>query len=846
MKTKMLPFWAGMLLLISNMLQAQPIRNYSLIFSENLKGGHTLIGNTLMARSAEAMNSFSINNSNGVVSNYGNDNADMKMVNAASSHIFINKNESWNYHNKNNRPANWPNVSSLANTKNAPLYHTIFSGHNIEKLTTHYFVKQVTINNPGAFAAYKLDIDYMGGFIIYVNGKEQARFNVKGTNPGYEVTASEFELGAKTFTIPASAFTTGTNTIQVEMKRFSDELFSIKFDLKLYSEQSLANASSAQLSLPAGTNKIKYARLYWGGRVSKNDNDNKDANLKKVKIKYDNGVFGNITATSLDKKTDNDNVFYQSYADITSFVNTHKSGLYTVGDVVATEGSFSGGGAYAGWSMLVVYENETMPYHSVRVYDGFIEVYDDGSPAVQTVTLQNLDVPGNTLSSSDAWMSTMAWEGDGNLGADEKNSLGDFLKINGNYYSDAVNHVKNLWNGTISKNGKHVTSKFPNYKNQMGIDIDEFEIGSGYNIKPNDKSLTITFGTEADQYFPSIAAFSIRMKDPALSIDMTVQDLNGGKLQVNDEMMYTVSGKNTGAGTAYNVIITDELPEEVEFIPNTLEEWNGNSWVTATNAYYNKSKNTGVYHIGTGATLSKGGTLATGASYKVRFKVKVKASGTIINIAAITGDNGAGARLTDEATAIIGFDETILSIKLGSFKAEKKRDDILLYWQTLTETNNDRFEIERSTDGFTFIKIGTVKGKGTTTVAQNYQFTDALAGVSAKTVYYRLKDIDHNNKATYSKVVSLRLDGITGINPIAVYPNPFVSQINFSLQSSSNQKINVKLLNASAQVVATQQVLLHTGSNQVTLNNLQSLHAGIYILQIENNGQTIMQKIIKR
>lgn len=37
----------------------------------------------------------------------------------------------------------------------------------------------------------------------------------------------------------------------------------------------------------------------------------------------------------------------------------------------------------------------------------------------------------------------------------------------------------------------------------MGIDIDEVNVGTGYGILPNATSVTVEFGTEADQYFPS-------------------------------------------------------------------------------------------------------------------------------------------------------------------------------------------------------------------------------------------------------------------------------------------------------------------------------------------------------
>jgi hypothetical protein len=102
-------------------------------------------------------------------------------------------------------------------------------------------------------------------------------------------------------------------------------------------------------------------------------------------------------------------------------------------------------------------------------------------------------------------MGVVVWEGDANL-------PGDFLMINGYLFFNGTNPPFNLWNGTITDNGIHVTSKNPNYTNQMGIDIDQFDVGTGYGIAPNATSVTLQFGTTADKYFPGVFTFTVKMK----------------------------------------------------------------------------------------------------------------------------------------------------------------------------------------------------------------------------------------------------------------------------------------------------------------------------------------------
>ena len=242
------------------------------------------------------------------------------------------------------------------------------------------------------------------------------------------------------------------------------------------------NSSSADLILPAGTNTIKLARLYWGGRVNDKDFDLTTSANKTIKIrKGTTNVYSDVTALGIDKTPITNatgNTEYQAYADITTFIKNNGTGTYTVGNVPLSTGATGGGGNHGGWSIVVVYENPSVSYNSVRVYDGFQQVYNGGSLTTSTVTLTGLDVPSGALAAADAKMGVVAWEGDANL-------KGDFLKINGNTFSNATNAADNPWNGTITDNGVHVTTKNPNYTNQMGIDIDMFNVGAGYGITPN-------------------------------------------------------------------------------------------------------------------------------------------------------------------------------------------------------------------------------------------------------------------------------------------------------------------------------------------------------------------------
>ncbi|PSL34192.1 right-handed parallel beta-helix repeat-containing protein [Dyadobacter jiangsuensis] len=124
---------------------------------------------------------------------------------------------------------------------------------------------------------------------------------------------------------------------------------------------------------------------------------------------------------------------------------------------------------------------------------------------------------------------------------------------------------------------------------------------------------------------------------------------------------------------------------------------------------------------------------------------------------------------------ISGQSEAALPVTLVSFQAKKREREAYLQWQTSSETNSDRFEIERSTDGKHWLQLGEVAAKGSETTITDYSYTDALP--LAGTNMYRLKMIDHSNGSTamrpsepfsYSRIAVLNFEG----EKIAIYPNP--------------------------------------------------------------------------
>lgn len=616
------------------------------------------------------------------------------------------------------------------------------------------------------------------------------------------------------------------------------------------------NSSSADLSLPAGTNTIKLARLYWGARVKKSDFDISQSANQKIKIRFGNaGAYTEFTAAQLDKNTtgtgNNAISQYQAYADVTSFIQANGTGTYSAGNVAASVGSVSSGGNYAGWCIVVVYENLNINYNSVRVYDGFQQVYSGGSSLISSVTLTGLNVPSGALYDRDAKMGAMVWEGDANLKL-------DYLKINGTNFQNGLNAIDNPWNGTITDTGVHVTTKSPNYTNQMGIDIDQFFVGAGYGIQPGDTTVQLEFGTEADQYFPGLFTFVIKTKDPTVTLDKFVTDANFNNVaEANEVLTYKLAGKNMGIGNANYCVVTDTLPSSVTYVPGTLKVLNcagfsGNTALTDIAGDDQADVTNGnviVFRIGNGATATQGGILAPGDEFEVELKVTVNPAVAnsnippIINVARIEGFSDANEKSSDDGTAILEPLSDPLPVTLKSFTAVLLGNNMIkLDWATLQEINCDRYEIERSLDGRTFTKTGAVAGHGFTSLDMYYTFNDDITRINTNTIYYRLRQVDIDGHSSFSKVVSVRLKKTTDFT---VSPNPFNSYVNINIDWKSNETTTMRVFSMTGKQVFTKSVKMNKGINYVQVNELSTLTPGNYIIQFNSNEGQIIKQVTK-
>ena len=180
----------------------------------------------------------------------------------------------------------------------------------------------------------------------------------------------------------------------------------------------------------------------------------------------------------------------------------------------------------------------------------------------------------------------------------------------------------------------------------------------------------------------------------------------------------------------------------------------------------------------------------------------------------------------------------VLPVELVDFNVIKDGSDALLIWQTTTEVNNDYFEVQRSANGKTWETIGMVNGAGTTTISQNYKFTDdnPVMGVN----YYRLEQFDLNGASYFSDIKKLEFEEGSAVLSVNMYPNPTIG----FLRISSNKQLDDHIVVVSD---VTGKVLYSYDYVNGSDIDLRKLNPGMYLVKVKNQrGEVITtQRIIK-
>jgi hypothetical protein len=162
---------------------------------------------------------------------------------------------------------------------------------------------------------------------------------------------------------------------------------------------------------------------------------------------------------------------------------------------------------------------------------------------------------------------------------------------------------------------------------------------------------------------------------------------------------------------------------------------------------------------------------------------------------------------------------------------------VLLNWSTVSEINNDHFEIMRSQDGVHFTTIGLVEGLGKENVHSTYYFRDQE--LASGVYYYYIKQVDTDGKSTSTELKSINIT--QSFSFIEVIPTVAGSSEKIKIQNHSNQPASVSILDISGK--SPLEGINLEGHAKYELES-SGLKSGVYFIKALTNEGIEIKKII--
>ena len=228
------------------------------------------------------------------------------------------------------------------------------------------------------------------------------------------------------------------------------------------------------------------------------------------------------------------------------------------------------------------------------------------------------------------------------------------------------------------------------------------------------------------------------------------------------------------------------------------------------------------------------------------FETKVKVGATMS--VAVTYENDHNSekwRLKDGGMGLCYTVPVSLPIELSKFTAALNIPNVDVDWTTTSESNNNYFIVERSTDGVNFEEFDKVNGAGNSTTAIDYAVVDynPYVGIS----YYRLTQYDYDGKTTSSNVVSINNNEGSSVEvSVKVFPNPISrnSDITVELEGFKNKEVLCSLIDAYGIEIYSFVVLSEFNDTYVINSSALPLTSGVYFVRGSTDETLFSRKLV--
>jgi Bacterial Ig domain len=244
-------------------------------------------------------------------------------------------------------------------------------------------------------------------------------------------------------------------------------------------------------------------------------------------------------------------------------------------------------------------------------------------------------------------------------------------------------------------------------------------------------------------------------------------------------------------------------------------------------------------------TNSPDGTVVLNTDGSFTFTPKAEFAGKSTSFTYKACDQGSLCSM--DATVTINFpnDNTVpvTLVSLVDFKGlYLSNGDVELSWVTNNELGSNKYEIERSFDGYKWKSVGALEAGKIANQKKAYEFVDEIGRnkVEKKDLYYRLKQVEAGGKIATSRMLVVRVYNTRALKMLAITPNPAKNDIAVTAQLNEKSFVAMKITDADGAIMLKKAVKADAGASSYMIEGSSNLKPGKYTLEVTVNSKERM------
>lgn len=184
---------------------------------------------------------------------------------------------------------------------------------------------------------------------------------------------------------------------------------------------------------------------------------------------------------------------------------------------------------------------------------------------------------------------------------------------------------------------------------------------------------------------------------------------------------------------------------------------------------------------------------------------------------------------------------SLLPVALENYTVTLRDGKVIVRWTTSAESNNARFNVERSTDGQKFIEVATIPAVGNNN-GKTYEWVDErpLPNLS----YYRLTQTDLSGRQEWFQIKKV-LNRAALDRSVIIAPNPFTTELTAFVNVPQTQRVTITITDLSGRILKTANGKYAQGAAEINIKTTD-LPKGSYFLKVQGENFAQTQKIVKQ